>query len=188
MRIDLTNQRISMILVLNVAYIDKRHEVFWNCICDCGKKFIRSRRTLRSKLSKVKSCGCHVKELSRISIKKIQGINKKPDGEAAKNRVIRGYKRGATTRKLEWNISNEIVESLFNSPCYYCGTKYSCSMQEAYGPPYLYNGIDRVNNNLGYTKDNIVSCCKNCNRAKSDLTIEDFENWLGNIRSYNGTS
>ena len=45
----------------------------------------------------------------------------------------------------------------------------------------IYNGIDRINNKVGYVLKNCVSCCKNCNRAKSDLSIENFNNWIKNL-------
>ena len=41
---------------------------------------------------------------------------------------------------------------------------------------YLYNGIDRIDNKLGYIKGNMTPCCKICNHAKHDLT---FEGWSG---------
>jgi len=42
----------------------------------------------------------------------------------------------------------------------------------------LFNGIDRVNNSAGYTNHNTVPCCKTCNLAKRDSTVEEFENWI----------
>ena len=39
---------------------------------------------------------------------------------------------------------------------------------------FLYNGIDRKNNNMGYTYTNSVSCCKLCNQAKNSLSIKEF--------------
>lgn len=41
-------------------------------------------------------------------------------------------------------------------------------------PPFKCNGIDRINSNKGYEKDNCVSCCPICNRMKLDLSLEDF--------------
>jgi hypothetical protein len=47
----------------------------------------------------------------------------------------------------------------------------------------LSNGIDRVVPDKGYVYDNCVPCCKYCNRAKSDLTTEQFKNLI--IKIYN---
>jgi hypothetical protein len=41
-------------------------------------------------------------------------------------------------------------------PCYYCKSQKENEV----------NGIDRVDNSKGYTKDNCVSCCQFCNRMK----------------------
>jgi hypothetical protein len=48
---------------------------------------------------------------------------------------------------------------------------------------YTYNGVDRVNNKLGYTVGNCVSSCIVCNVAKNDSSLEDFKKWI--IRVFN---
>jgi hypothetical protein len=47
---------------------------------------------------------------------------------------------------------------------------------------YRYNGVDRVNNGIGYEPDNSVSCCKICNRAKDVMTQEGFLTWVGRVQ------
>ena len=37
----------------------------------------------------------------------------------------------------------------------------------------FYNGIDRIEPLLSYSTDNVVPCCKKCNRIKWDM--EEFE-------------
>ena len=49
------------------------------------------------------------------------------------------------------------------------------------GIPITYNGIDRIDSTKGYFNDNVVSCCKVCNRAKSNLSLEDFKQWAANL-------
>lgn len=39
------------------------------------------------------------------------------------------------------------------------------------------NGVDRVDSSRGYDKENIVPCCKICNRSKSDMSESDFIAW-----------
>lgn len=46
-------------------------------------------------------------------------------------------------------------------------------------------GIDRLNNDKGYTVENIVSCCSICNKAKSNLTMEEFLAWIERIKIHN---
>ena len=43
---------------------------------------------------------------------------------------------------------------------------------------FKYNGLDRIDNNLSHTIDNVVPCCKWCNIAKLDLNVIDFKNWI----------
>ena len=54
--------------------------------------------------------------------------------------------------------------SITNKPCHYCGKE---------GP----NGIDRVDNKIGYTTQNCKPCCKHCNYVKGALSVKDFNTW-----------
>lgn len=47
--------------------------------------------------------------------------------------------------------------------------------------PYVYNGIDRVNNDIGYLIENCVSCCKVCNFMKRSMSKNDFINHVNKI-------
>lgn len=64
--------------------------------------------------------------------------------------------------------------------CHYCGIAPQSiaspgkQYTEALVTFYIYNGIDRVDNTKGYTLDNCVTCCINCNRAKMDRSLEEF--------------
>lgn len=43
---------------------------------------------------------------------------------------------------------------------------------------YHYNGIDRKNNSKGYTLENAVPCCGQCNIAKASFTEHEFISWV----------
>lgn len=47
------------------------------------------------------------------------------------------------------------------------------------------NGIDRIDSNIGYTKENSVSCCKFCNFAKHTMSESDFYKWIRRVYEYN---
>lgn len=49
--------------------------------------------------------------------------------------------------------------------CFYCNAELGISLTGA--------GLDRVNNDLGYTKENVVPCCGFCNAVKSDLLTQE---------------
>jgi len=83
-----------------------------------------------------------------------------------------GYYRANANRTkdglvLPFELEKEAFEKLVFSECYYCGA-----------PPKPVNGIDRVDNRLGYLSGNVVSCCRRCNRAKDDMTVEEFLGWV----------
>ena len=48
---------------------------------------------------------------------------------------------------------------------------------------FKYNGVDRVDNTIGYNNDNVVPCCKICNNSKATMTIEEWILWLQKICS-----
>lgn len=175
-RKDYTGKKFGKLTVLRYIGSNSRGEALWQCSCDCGKEVVRSRRTFKE--GKISSCGCYIRELSKKSIKKIQGKGKLSFGESAKNRIIRNYKRGAKNRNLEWKLTNQQVENLFKNFCHYCGEPPSLKISEKNGYGYfVYNGIDRKDNTKGYTKTNCVSCCKTCNMCKGSMSYENFIGW-----------
>ena len=77
-----------------------------------------------------------------------------------KNYIVSSLKRGYG----DFEILFEDFKVLVTSPCYYCK---EIKENEA-------NGIDRVNNDLGYTKENCVPACWKCNRMKHFYHPEFF--------------
>lgn len=73
-------------------------------------------------------------------------------------------KKGAEKRNLIFNLTKKLFKTLLSQPCYYCGSKLKGGR----------NGIDRLNNNIGYTKGNCVSCCKKCNFMKRNMGVKEF--------------
>ena len=101
--------------------------------------------------------------------------NRKPKGEALKNEVLRFYKRNARNRGLEWSLTDEQFKVLIMGSCRYCGAVSSMTLVRPclYGE-LVYNGVDRKDNDLGYTVGNSVSCCKTCQKMKGTMTYEEF--------------
>jgi 5-methylcytosine-specific restriction endonuclease McrA len=87
-------------------------------------------------------------------------------------------RRGAENRKIEFLVTRAEAEEFFIMPCHYCG-----KMSDNIGHTNTYrtagiNGLDRIDSNKPYALDNIVACCKRCNHAKNDMTVEEFKEWL----------
>ena len=82
-------------------------------------------------------------------------------------------------------MSFDVFSLLSKSPCKYCGLEYSKKIEDRQNESKKQkrlsdhvlecNGIDRVDNNIGYTEENTVPCCEFCNRAKLNNTEEYFK-------------
>ena len=82
---------------------------------------------------------------------------------------------------------------LIMSNCYYCGMKPSntrnmsskqSSEKAKTEGTILYNGLDRIDNNLPHDYDNVVPCCKYCNTAKSQLSVAEFDSWVKRLATH----
>ncbi len=83
--------------------------------------------------------------------------------------------RTASRRSIKWNISEEEWTKISQKDCFYCGANPSNMITE-YGYPY--NGLDRIDSNGIYELTNVVPCCKICNRSKSDISQQEFYDWI----------
>lgn len=84
------------------------------------------------------------------------------------SRSYNEYKRRALKKGRAFELTPENFTQLINSDCHYCGeAPRKCSDG-------VRNGVDRVNNDLGYIYTNVISCCTGCNRMKGKSTYEEF--------------
>lgn len=163
---DIFGQRFGRLLVKEFAFIGKNRKAYWHCICDCGKEIDAVYHTL--KISKTMSCGCIARENSRQRMMK-------PEGDSAKNSLFCTYRKTARVRELEFSLTLEEFIDITSLRCHYCDRSPSSYVKtEKSNGSYCYNGIDRVNKLLGYTKENSVPCCKQCNYRKKANTKEEF--------------
>lgn len=88
-----------------------------------------------------------------------QKLNPSPEVKLTKR--IASYKSGAKKRGLEFQLSREQVSQYFQGTCFYCG-----GIEKM--------GIDRKDNQQGYTVKNCVSCCYTCNVFKRALSMDSF--------------
>lgn len=170
-KIDLTGKTFGRLTVLKEVEQGKDGHSYWLCSCECGNTKNVQGKLLRS--SNTRSCGCFRKD----SLRKIPG-------EANWHSLFCQYKANSKRRGYEFNLNKENFINLAKANCYYCGSSptqklktYEASQNTKEWRDkciIFYNGIDRINNDLGYINENVVSCCKNCNRAKSKLTKDEF--------------
>ena len=171
---DLTGQRFGRLVVVSRSDRNGKnsHRVYWNCQCDCGCASVTSSGCLRS--GNTKSCGCLMDEVrkKRISL-----------NHSEFTAIILGYKRHAKDRGFAWNLSRQFVEDITQQDCHYCGCKpfNTKKTKNSIGDGLKYNGIDRIDSSRDYTECNVVACCRICNYAKSNMSIQDFQDWAINL-------
>lgn len=168
---DITNKKYGKLFVVKfIRFKSKNKCSMWECLCDCGKTIIVYGSNLRRNNSTC--CGCS----------KLKDVKYKLPGFQNRSYVLQSYKRHCKELNREWSLTNTQAFNLFQSNCYYCGIQPSQTRTTSKkGFPYIYNGIDRVDNNLGYTTENCVACCKYCNYAKHNRTVNDFIIWAKHL-------
>ena len=89
---------------------------------------------------------------------------------------------------IKVNINFEESCKLFQTECYYCGEKNNSCLNEYIDRRCRSKlcGIDRMDNNIGYTIDNCVPCCIVCNMMKGNKSINNFYGLITQIL-YNWT-
>jgi len=164
-KMNLTGDRYGNLIVINE---DKpsSYSRRWKVRCDCGTEKIVSQSSLRSGLTV--SCGCLRKEKLKLARQK-----------SILSNYYKIYKYGAKKRRLVFDITLEEFKIIIKQNCIYCNlsTENNNSKKKA-------NGIDRINNDLGYVIENCVPCCLRCNRMKMDISMVDFKKKIIDIYNF----
>lgn len=178
----IVGQRFGRLTVVAYSHTKKYatySRPFWLCRCDCGNQTSASTAQLRS--GNTRSCGCLAAEY-----KKQKHGYRTPSGHRTLENLFGNYQSSAKSRGLEFGLTLSDFRYLIDQNCFYCGIAPSAFYRNK---PYrddgalAYNGLDRVDNALGYTKENVVPCCKVCNRAKSNMPYPEFIDWIDNMGS-----
>jgi 5-methylcytosine-specific restriction endonuclease McrA len=166
------DNRYGHLVVIERANNDLFNNAMWLCRCDCGNYILTQGSSLRR--GKVKSCGNRY----------IHKTGKKRSGNAPLLHLFRMYKNRAKKKNMVFSIPLEDFKKLIAKDCFYCGSKPS--IHYAYHrtryttgigtDEFVFgNGLDRINSRKGYSLSNCVPCCVICNRAKQNMSIEDFK-------------
>jgi hypothetical protein len=75
--------------------------------------------------------------------------------------------------EIDLDYFKQLIE---NGSCFYCGSTE------------VRLGLDRIDSSVGYTKENILPCCRRCNVAKNDMPIKDFLELCRKIAKLHGTT
>jgi hypothetical protein len=174
--------KIGEFIVIRDEYVGKNRT--WICRCKCGDE-MRFWKT--SMIGRQKTCGCGMDDAGLTSKQRRSMLSK-----------MNGYKAGAKSRGFEWNLSYSEFVEVATGNCFYCNAepkmwdcvsgapsvRKDCPNINPKDYKIKFSGVDRLNSDLGYVPENVVPCCVSCNRAKSDLTIEEFKNLIERIYTW----
>jgi len=174
-------QRFGKVVVTSFSHSEKRDKkereyYFYNYKCDCGNEGVTGKHTLlQAKDYSCKACrGVDLGIRSKVSSKKYDD-----PVEAKCSIVYSNYKSRAKRKGWGMSLNFEEFKNLVTQDCHYCGLEPKmCRMDRAKSRQGLsrvyFNGIDRLDSMEGYTLDNSVTCCEDCNKAKRNLSPEQF--------------
>lgn len=173
-RRDYTGQRFGALVALGEAGRDGKSQIYWEFRCDCGN--IRVDQVSSVAPHKRASCGC---------------LYRQPLGVSAGRQRYRVYASTAKKSGRVFALSFEDFYALSQQPCHYCGAlpsrqhaPLSVKGRPNYHGEFVYNGIDRLDNTVGYVVENCVPCCWDCNHAKGAKTYAEFVAWLDGIAAF----
>ena len=157
---DYTDKVFGRLTVLRVCQkATHTTKLSYECKCSCGNIVEVLSSSLQT--GNTKSCGCLRVDMHRL----------------------RPYE--ATYRQAQRHIAyfsdwtlelsfEEFLEFVQQKTCHYCGSPVQWVEFPIKDQKVAYN-LDRMDNSRGYSKDNVVVCCKTCNYTKANrFTYEEF--------------
>lgn len=144
------------------------------------------KRGARSVAYEVECTNCQLRRAKTYSNLKADGMCHNcyllPKGQSGLKRLMAYYQRNARKAGRVFSLNLDAFAQLTSSPCFYCGSppskiatcnKYHRSKKSTWGD-YVFNGIDRIDNDAGYTPENCLACCAYCNRARNSDSFEEY--------------
>ena len=177
--INIIGQKFGKLTVINMrSDRGNSNQIMYDCKCDCGNNHITSGESIRS--GKSKSCGCNRKNPPNKENDRIFAVWKQLYKSTIEKR---NKKKNANITDIELNY----FILLSKSNCFYCGSEPLNKAIDRHRKTneerctVAYNGLDRIDSNIGYVKSNVIPCCKKCNTAKNVLSQNDFKNLITKI-------
>jgi len=92
--------------------------------------------------------------------------------EQKANKKFTNYRARAKRKGQDFSLNRTEFLATISQPCHWCGSDGIV-------------GIDRVLNEQGYTLENSVPCCKECNFAKNNMTLTEWLLWIDRLVAHN---
>jgi hypothetical protein len=156
-----------------VIHIDKTHV---HLLCDCGSTY---RLNKDNKAGPVENYRCpDCKRLGRLQ------------DHVGERHIFKRIRSDARIGGREFALELLWFVEKCHEPCHYCGRTdtNSTTVPSKTNVPLIkdfrYNGLDRLDNSIGYVPSNCVPCCFVCNRAKQSMPYSDFVRWINDMVEY----
>lgn len=167
----------------NMLTVVEEDGINWTCMCECGNTTVTSKYRVRA--GHTKSCGCLQRKTLIERNKKTRGILNTKYGC-----MFGAIRKTYRNKGLTYSLSDDQLFELLKDDCHYCGKEPSNIKRDSikkHIDEFVYSGVDRVDNNRGYEVENVVSCCKQCNVAKNNMTHSEFITMCKTIADLHGS-
>lgn len=147
----------------------------FHLICSCGNTFSIAGENRLSHDGNFMCRGCYERRDAEQF-----------DPEWGYKSVLKRIRNDARRAGREFNLSLDWFKKISQSECHYCGSEprnefiYNSNAGK-YKRTFLYNGLDRMSNEIGYVEWNCVPCCFVCNRAKNSMPYDLFIEWIDKV-------
>lgn len=133
--------------------------------CDCGVEKILK---INNVSGRTNSCGCLKAELIKARM-----------GKPIEHLASVNSRNACKRHTPDTDLSLHDVKTIIFSNCFYCekspnevGTVYKRAISD--GRSVRRIGIDRIDNNKGYYKNNVVPACVKCNYLKRTFSVKEL--------------
>lgn len=89
-----------------------------------------------------------------------------------------GWKHSAVKRGLVWNLTKDDLKKM-PLVCHYTGEALVFDHQRPNSV-----SLDRIDSSKGYTRDNVVFCCRVVNLMKHTMSVKDFKTWCRKVLNH----
>lgn len=144
-------------LILAESSSDEHGRKRFHCRCECGTEKIVDAYNIKQGISR--SCG-------------------DPQCWQEYSPLIYKSRNIWSARYKDADLLFEDFYALSQMACAYCGRYQVNNSPAKDGSIFAYNGLDRIDTSVGHFKNNVVSCCYDCNKTKNDRSLTVLDQWL----------
>lgn len=182
--------KVTIISFDKVISGEKRNVYYYNYQCVCGNiESAPKYSLLQSKKSRNTYCcsTCRKNKLSDWA--KTACIRYDNPIEAKCSVLFSNYRSKCKRKKWDFELTFEEFKNTVLQNCHYCNLEPNKFRQDRAKSRLgisriFFNGIDRIDSSKGYLHNNIVACCEDCNKAKRNLSYNDFLDLIRRIYNF----